>query len=988
VAGGRPVGHCLVFKPPAPVNPGIGDMANRDRWQQAERLFHAALARVEGERAAFVRDACLDDEPLRRDVESLLTFERDAQAFMQASAFEIAAVQIQSGTVTPLPGQRLGPYEIGALLGSGGMGDVYRARDTVLRRDVAIKILPDVFTADAERRARFEREARLLATLNHPHIGAIYRFEQGEGIHGLVLELVEGQTLGERLGAGPLPVRDVLTIAQQIAAALDAAHEKGIVHRDLKPSNIMITPDGVVKVLDFGLAKAGVEETTPAVIDDTRDGLILGTAAYMSPEQARGRRADKRSDIWAFGCVVWAMLTGRAAFAGDTVSDTIAAILDREPAWHTLPAETPANVRRLLRRCLEKDPRRRLRDIGDARLEFDDPSGSSSEWTDAQVPSSGSVRPLRVGLWMGSGLIVGGLIVGLGLRFVPRVATNEVVRFTVTLPRDVQLAYRMALSPDGRVLVYSGGDYYTSRLYKRTLDTLESVPIRGAEGGRNPFFSPDGASVGFFDGLELKRVPLEGGASTTVLTGEPRPRGGAGAVWLSDDTIVFASLSQGLMRVPASGGEARPLTLIDRERGEVEHMSPVALPGERAVLFTVHSGARATLRGDVVSLQTGQRTALVEGNGLHFVTSGHIAFERGGSLWVAPFDIDRLRVTGPPAPVIEGVNVGLFWSPMIAVGAEGSLAYGTGAPLANQQGTLVWVDRTGREEPVDVPPRAWWWPHISPDGRRIGLHDHDSGNMDAWMYELDHGPLIRVTYDPFPDGVPLWSPEGTRIAFWSRRGGAPSNLYLRSADLSGSDERLTTSPHNQFPFSWADDGKLLVFHEVSHDTGTDIGVVSIEGERRTQLIIRGPFHEARPAVSQDGHWIAYESNLSGRWEVYVQPFPELSTRWQVSTQGGESPTWAADGRELFYRRGKAMMSVAIQSSGNSFRYSTSKVLFDGPYAPEDPSRFSRSYAVAPDGRRFLMMKEEESHGHAPDASQIVVVRKWAEELKRLVPATR
>ena len=557
---------------------------------------------------------------------------------------------------------------------------------------------------------------------------------------------------------------------------------------------------------------------------------------------------------------------------------------------------------------------------------------------------------MRVALWTaGSGLLMIGLIVGLGLRFVPRAATNEVVRFAVAAAGNQQLAFRMALSPDGKVLVYGGGES-AFHLYKRTLDTLESVPIRGTEGGRHPFFSPDGATIGFFSGPALKRIPVDGGVATTVLAGV-RPRGGAGAAWLSDDTIVFASLSQGLMRVSASGGEARPLTTIDRARGEVEHLWPVAVPGQRAVLFTVSSGTRATLRVDAVSLETGLRTALVEGNGAHLVPPGHIAFERGGSLWVAPFDIHRLKLTGPPTPVIEGVNVGWFWSPIIAVGADGSLAYGTGAPLPNQQGTLVWVDRTGHEEPVDVPARAWWWPQISPDGKRIGLHDHDSGNMDAWIYQLDHGPLIRVTYDPFPDGVPLWSPDGTHVAFWSRRGGGPSNLYLRAADLTGSDERLTTSPNNQFPYSWANDGRLLVFRESSPDTGGDIGVVSIDGEHRSQLIIRGPSNEASPDMSPNGHWIAYESNLSGRWEVYVQRFPELTTRWQVSTDGGEAPTWGRDGHELFYRRGNAMMALAVDTTGGSFVFSNAKVLFEGSYAPEDPARGARSYAVAPDGRR-------------------------------------
>jgi hypothetical protein len=960
-----------------------------ERWQDVERLYHAALARDERVRMAFVREACGRDETLRREVESLLAYECDALTFMAAPALErAAAALIQPDTMSePLGGQRLGPYEIGSLLGAGGMGDVYRARDTRLGRDVAIKILPDVFTADANRCARFEREARLLAALNHPHIGAIYGFEERDEIHGLVLELVEGQTLAHRLRAGPLPIPEALTNARQIAEALEAAHEKGIVHRDLKPANIKITPDGIVKVLDFGLAKTAIEESandptrSPIVTaSGTHEGVILGTAVYMSPEQARGKVVDKRTDIWAFGCVLYEMLTGRKAFAGDTVSDTIAAILDREPEWSALPETTPTTIRRLLKRCLEKDPRRRLRDVGDVQLELDDQA-------DAQLLPSRPARPLRIALWMGSGLIIGGLMAAVGLRFVPRAATNEVMRFAVPLPGDVQIAFRMVLSPDGRVLVYGGGDPTIRRIYKRTLDTLASVPIRGSEGGHNPFFSPDGASVGYFEGTDLKRIPLEGGVPTTVLAG-PRARGGAGAVWLSDDTIVFAALSQGLIRVPASGGEARLLTVIDRGRGEVEHMWPVAVPGERAVLFTVHSGARATLRVDAVSLQTGERTSLLEGNGAHVVRSGHIAFERGGSLWVAPFDIDRLKLTGPARAVIEGVNVGQNWSPLVAIGAEGSLAYLTGAPLPNQQGTPVWVNKTGGEEPLDLPARAWWWPQISPDGKRVGFHDHDSGNMDAWIYELDHGPLVRLTYDPFPDGYPLWTPDGARVAFWSRRGGAPSNLYLRSADLTGRDERLTTSPDNQFPFSWADHGRLLVFHQVSRDTGIDIGVVSIEGDHQSRLVISGPFDEARPAVSPDGQWIAYESNLSGRWEVYVQPFPALTTRWQVSTDGGESPTWGPEGHELFYRHGKAMMSVAVETSGNSFRYGNSKLLFDGVYAPEDPSHMGRSYAVAPDGRRFLMMKEEGGHGHDRGVSQIVVVRNWAEELKRLLPATR
>jgi serine/threonine-protein kinase len=508
------------------------------------------------------------------------------------------------------------------------------------------------------------------------------------------------------------------------------------------------------------------------------------------------------------------------------------------------------------------------------------------------------------------------------------------------------------------------------------------VPIRGTEGGARPFFSPDGASVGFLEGQALKRIPLQGGAAVTVVEAGVYQ----GAAWLSDDTIVFGSASRVLSRVPASGGEARQITDLDHGRGEIEHHSPVAVSGDRAVLFTVHSGARDDQRIDVLSLQSGERATLVKGSGPQVLPTGHIAFafQRSGALWVAPFDERRLRLTGPPKAVVEGIMIATGWIPMVAVGTDGSLAYATGEALATeyQPRTLVWVDRAGREEPVDAPARAWAWPQISPDGRRLGLHIHDSVNMDAWIYELDHGPLVRMTYDPGQDGYPLWSPDGKRVAFWSRQGGGVSDLYLRSADLTGSDERLTKDSNGQQPFSWTHDGKRLVFHQNSGDTGMDIGVVPIEGEHTSTLLIRGPADEGRPALSSDGRWIAYQSNLSGRSEVYVQPFPDLGGRWQVSTQGGVSPIWHPNGRELFYRHGRAVMSVPVAAKGNTFTYGNPRVLFDGSYVPEDEARFgARSYALAPDGQRFLMMKKEPH----PD-TQIVVILNWAEELKRLVPA--
>ena len=882
------------------------------------------------------------------------------------------------------PGTKIGAYEVIAVIGSGGMGEVYRARDSRLQRDVALKVLPDVFANDPERLARFEREARLLASLNHPNIAGIHQLEETGTIKALVLELVEGPTLADRIAQGSVPLDEALPIGRQIANALEAAHELGIVHRDLKPANVKVRPDGTVKVLDFGLAKAldssanAAGDSLPPTVTSpvmTRAGAVLGTAAYMSPEQARGKPADHRADVWAFGCVLYEMLTGRRAFDGEHASDALARVLEREPDFSRLSRGTPLSILRLLRRCLEKDPSRRLHHIADARLDLDD------EATADQIRPP---RRLHVAVWMLTGLLAGGLLAGFGIRLANTPGSNPVTRFVFSLPPDVRLRDPMAISPDGKTLVYAGTSAAGSRLYRRDFDALESAPIRGTEGGGLPFFSPDGDWVGFFHGRTIKKVPVDGGAAETLYEAGEVLR----ATWLPDDSIVFGSNS-GLMRLPASEGKARQLTVVDRARGEIEHHSPVGLPGGRAVLFTVHSGVRDAQHIEVVSLDSGERARVVDGSGSRFVTSGYVAFayQQSGSLWVAPFDEKRLRLTGPPTPVVEGIEISDGWIPTIAVGANGSLAYTTGDTESSYlPRTLVWVDRMGRQEPVDAPARAWWWPQVSPNGRRLGFHLMDPANMDAWIYELNHGPLVRVTWNPAQDGYPLWTPDGTRIVFWSRQDGPAANLYLRSADLTGSDERLTTSPNAQQPFSWARDGSLLVFQEKSSETKMDIGVVTIAGERKPEWIVRGPADEGRPAISPDGRWIAYQSNLSGRFEVYVQPFPVTGDRWQVSTAGGASPIWAPNGRELFYRNDRAMMSVPVTTAGRSFSYGNPVRLFEGSYVPETSEEIGgRSYALAPDGRRFLMMKEQERPGGSSGATQIVVILNWVEELKQLKP---
>jgi len=572
-------------------------------------------------------------------------------------------------------------------------------------------------------------------------------------------------------------------------------------------------------------------------------------------------------------------------------------------------------------------------------------------------------------------VLVGTLVV----RRPPPSETTGVTRFAIPLPDSVALGFGMALSPDGRTLVYAGTDGAGRHLYRRSLDSLESVAIRGTDGASLPFFSPDGRSVAFFLDRAIKRVPVQGGPATTV----HEMAGGAGAAtWLPDDTIVFGIEGRGLMRVPASGGEPRVITVLDAAHGELEHRWPVALPGGRAIAFTVHYGGQDTQRTDVVSLDSGERVSLVQGNGARFLPTGHMLFQRAGSLWVARFDERTLRVTGAPVAALDNVGIAADWSPKIAVARNGSLAYATG-PEPYPPRTLMWVDRTGREQKIDAPPRSWYWPQISPNGKQLGAHIMDPINMDAWVYQLDHGPLIRMTYHAHQDGFPLWSPDGKYVVFWSRQGGGPANLYRRPADLSGTDVRLTSTNEfaYQVPFGWADNGRLLVYQQESGATGLDIGVIEIEGEHSPRLVINGPSDEAKPAMSADGRWIAYQSNMSGRWEVYVQPFPGLMGRWQVSPQGGFAPIWAPNGRELFYRNGRTVMSVPVETGGHTFSYGNAVKLFEGPYVTERiAGGDARSYALSPDGARFLMMKEPD-----PPPTQVVVISNWIEEVKRLLP---
>jgi serine/threonine-protein kinase len=888
-------------------------------------------------------------------------------------------------------GSRLGPYEILAPLGAGGMGEVYRARDTRLRREIAIKVLPDTFASDAQRLGRFEREAQLLASLSHPNIAAIHGFEEADGTHFLVLELVAGETLAERLAESPLELEESLSIARQIAEGLEAAHERGVIHRDLKPSNVKITPDGKVKVLDFGLAKAlGAESSTPdlsrsptVVPQATSAGIILGTAAYMSPEQARGKPLDKRTDVWSFGCVLYETLTGRQAFSGETVSDTLVAILGREPDWQALPAGTPAKIRDLLRRCLQKDPARRLRDIGDARIEIEEALAEPAATTIAPI---GAERPRRSSRVLPWGLAVFVTVVAIAAVWMRRPASSQapmVKRFTLSLPMTqprgiLANASTIVLSPDGSRFVYvarRGGD---RELRLREMNRLEETPIPGTEAGVAPFFSPEGRRIGFFSRGKLKTVDLASGDVATLCESYWAWAGS----WATDETILFVPGSAaGIWRVSARGGEPRVVVAPDFARGERSYRFPEVLPGGRAVLYTLIRTRGGSASPDtsiaVLELSTRKRRVLVEaGSNAHYAATGHLVYARAGALLAVPFDLAKLEVTGPPKPTGEDVltDPGSA-AAQFSLSGDGTLVYVPGSVQASR-GNVVWVDRKGVAEAATDTLRSYGYPSVSPDGRRMAFASAGGANTDIWVLDLDRGSQTRLTSDAAIDLRPAWTPDGERVTFGSNRAGW-MDLYWTNADGSEPEKALLTAPLAQQPTSWSPDGRHLAYTEEDPRTGFDLWVLTLGGPRTPFL--RTPFDERGASFSRDGRWLAYTSNESARDEIYVRPFPGPGPKWQISTGGGSEPVWARNGGELFYRSGDKMMAVAV-STTPTFQAQKPRVLFEGEYERPD---LMTSYDVAPDGRFAMVRGETQS---AP--STLHVVLNWFEELKRRVPAEK
>ena len=893
-------------------------------------------------------------------------------------------------------GTRLGPYEIVTPLGAGGMGEVYRARDTRLNRDVALKILPEAFTQDPERVARFEREAQILAALSHPRIGAIYGFEQAGDARFLVLELVEGESLADRLKRGPLAVDQALTIARQIAEALVEAHEKGIIHRDLKPANVVLTPDEDVKVLDFGLAKLGGPAaatgaplsmsptlTTPALM--TGVGVILGTAAYMAPEQAKGRDADRRCDVWAFGCVLFEMLSGQQAFAGEDVLDTLTAIIRAEPDWSALPTDVPGHIVTLMQRCLVKDRRLRLADISVVLYVLNEGAAAQAMRPASPVAGRHGRLVLVAAASAAAGIVVTAAAAWLVLRPAPQ-PPPTVTRFAIVPPPAQPLSLQgidrdIAISPDGSHIAYRAGS--PGRLAIRRMDQLEAQEFDGTLNARQPFFSPDGRWVGFFDGPELKKISVTGGHAVTVsrLRGE-NPRG---ASWSDDNTIVFATgdPTTGLLSVPAGGGNPKVLTKPDAARHEIDHLYPEVLPGGRHVLFTVTKGSAENSEIAVLDLKTGQTRSLIRGGtSAEYVETGHLVYAAAGTLSAIRFDPARLNVIGDPVPVVEHVAVAGGGAANFAISRHGTLVYVPGAAgTVSTPRQLVWVDRNGKEQAINAPTRGYAAPRISPDGTRVALQVVDQDH-DIWVWDLARETLTRLTFDPGTDEDPVWTPDSRRIIFSSSRTG-PLNLFWHAADGTGVDQRLTTSPNAQRPNSMTPDGKYVLGYEVFPETVPDVVRFPIDGKGQSEPVVQTPFAEYNAYISPDGRYVAYQSNESGRFEVYVRPYPNANGgRWQVSTSGGTRPAWARDGHELFYLDlANTLMSVSVQTAAATFAAGNPVKMFDTRYPLNSPFR---PYDVSPDGRRFLMIKEGDG-GDKAAPTGLVVVEHWFEELKRLVP---
>ncbi len=879
--------------------------------------------------------------------------------------------------------QGVSRYRIVEKLGQGGMGEVFLAEDLSLSRKVALKFLPEAVSADPAARKRFMREARSAAALDHPYICKIYEIGESDGKDFIAMEYVPGQTLKEKLAGGPLPMKKAIQIASEIAEALETPHRQGIVHRDLKPANILLTEEGHVKVTDFGLARQiprGGEEARDISSTFTQEGALSGTLVYMAPEQLRGEPADPRSDIFSFGVILYEMLAGVHPFLRRTSIETANAILnEKPPPLAGYSSVGSALLVHSVNKLLAKDPDSRYQSIHEVRTDLQGWEESCTPPAEESVPAN---QWRRILAWTAAACVFSGAITGAlvwNLKPAPPAASAPLTRIAMALPDGETLAQGVlpdvALSPDGTRLAYAAVRGGKAQIYLRAMDQLAAAPIQGTEDGSGPFFSPDGKWVGFFAEGKLKKVSTSGGAPLTLCDASRAQ----GAVWGENDTIIYSpTIASGLWRIRSTGGTPEVLTTPDFNAGEFSHRLPELLPGGKALLFVTGTSTRLDdVRIMLQMLDTGERRVLIEG-GSHprYVPTGHLVYARKATLMAVPLDLQRLQVRGAPVPILDSVFQRDTGAAEYAFDRRGSLVYAKGG-LQRFDGTLVWVDRTGAVQDLGVKPGPYTHARLSPDGRLIAMlakWDRE----DLWIYDLARRTMTPVT-SVATNRHPIWTPDGKRLVFQSTRDG-PLNLYWQAADGSGTAERLTTSEHVQSPKSVTPDGKQLIYADIDPVTGTDIWMISLQGDRKPRLYLRTPFDDSCAQLSPDGHWLVYASNESGRSEVFVRPFPDVGGKWQISVDGGTEPAWAPDGREIFFRNRSQMLSVGI-TTRPVFAAGSPRVLFEGQYLTSPTMQYT-NYDVTPDGKRFLMIQASPTE---TAASQINLVQGWFEDLRRRVP---
>jgi eukaryotic-like serine/threonine-protein kinase len=958
-------------------------MIPADRYRRVDALLDAALQQPPAARAAFLDAACAGDPDLRTEVEALLASHDAADSFLASSALEAEARAMAGALI----GRTLGPYQVRSLIGAGGMGEVYRAHDPRLGRDVAVKILPPSLSHGREARARFEREARAVAALSHPNILAIHDVGADDGVAYAVTELLDGETLRQRLAASPLAWRKAVALAAQIADGLAAAHAQGIVHRDLKPENVVVTSSGLAKILDFGLAQVAQTTSTSLaeIVRLSEPGMLMGTPGYMSPEQVRGEPVGPASDIFAFGCLLYEMLAGRGPFLRAAPAESLAAVLNDDPAPLARDGpEVPPVLESLVLHCLEKRPADRFHSTHDVAFALRTLVGLDVGAGVPPVPPGAGTSTARR-RWSLAAVLIAGVALGAAgfwlLSNGPAPAP-QLARLSLPLPPDTGLMANdtpaagssTALSPDGRWIAYVALHAGQRRLVVRGLDRADATLYPGTDGAQTPMFSPDGQWIAFFTESALKKVPLAGGTPTTLSPAPPVTRGG---VWADDGQIYFTrSFTAGVQRIPAAGGPLAEVTQVDVTAGESNHLLPEVLPGARALLYTMWQGGDfATASVWSCSLSSGERKRLLDSaSAPRYVPPGFLVFARGGALFAVRFDVTRLLVVGEPVPVVDSV-----WTDRAsgtahyAISRTGTLVYAAGEDTIERR-RLVLVDRRGRIEPLPAELNLYGNPRFSPDGRRLAVEALN----DLWVYDLGDRTLSRVTFRGV-NQFPVWTPDGARLTYSSSHGVATPTVFW-TAIAGGEPTPLSQGGAVQFPASWAPDGSLLAYAETANtETGWDIWVLRPGEAGSRRVLIQTPFKEDQPMISPDGGAMAYVSDETGRMEVYLRRFPDLGQRARVSIEGGSEPVWSRRGDELFYRNDRQYFSVPVALASGSIRVGRPSRLFEGDFLHASLFPGHPSYDVTPDGQRFVAVTRSDD---TPRPARLEVVLGWVEDLER------